>query len=410
MSLSYANSQDEAIPHPTSAPTSATTVRPAQQNNPPAKNKPQGNVRISAWRLAKLNKAEATRAAASARKASSILRPVPPPNLDVLNESEESYTSNSSRHSIVSTEFGTPEFPLQKVKNENDSRSSMSLSPFKLELPRIRTGREPEVIGAWTKSLGMDLKSSSSSSSKSSFFGRQLVDAASRFSGSSISSSQQPGDSANPSGKVNINPKVARAMGSTLSDGYEASAGETTDDMRRSGKGRLMFIRESKHSPAGSSSGPSFGTRAASQLRGVSTASRTIQFRGRGISTSVLSAYQSRPSRRPPSSSFSSDSDPDTGSLGNVITSSQGFPGRRSVGNLQVHEPSIFFSSPLMPIGEATTRRPPPAPPSNNQPPVGMSRAPLRSGTIPGAPTSVRTYNSRVTMLPPSHGLDPSDR
>lgn len=390
-------------------------------------------MRISAWRLAKLNKAEATLAAASARKASSILRPVPPPDLEVLNESDESYTSNGSRsHSIASTEFGTPQFPLQK--NGDDGRSSMSLSPYKSELPRIRTGREPEVIGAWSKSLGMDLKSSGSSSSRSSFFGRHLVDAASKFSASSVSSASQQPELArkssaipvDPSGsrvnKAFAHPKIARAMGATLSDGYDASAGETTDDMRRSGKGRMMFIRDdSKLSPAGSTSGPSFDTRAANQFRGVSTASRTIQFRGRGISTSVLSAYQSRPSRRPPSSSFSSESDaelghPDQSTTGNlgIVSSSQRFPSRQTVGNSQVHGPSIFFSSPLMPIGEATSRRPPP-PTIRNQLPLGRPPVPnLRSGTIPGNPqgpvSSSRTNNPRVIMLPPSHSLDPSDR
>lgn len=428
VSLNYAFLQDEAIPHPTSGTLSAT-ARPAQQNNP-QRNK-RGNVRISAWRLAKLNKAEATRAAASARKASSILRPVVilPPDLDVLNESDESYTSYSSRHSIVSTEFGTP---LPPQKNSNDSISSMSLSPYKSELPRIRTGREPEVIGTWSKSLGMDLKSPGSQTSSSrSFIGRHLVDAASKFSASASSASsasKQPeaGHSStftshpvDPSGsrvKTSAHPKIARAIGATLSDGYDASAGETTDDMRRSGKGRMIFIRDSKLSPTGSTSGPSFDTRAASQFRGISTASRTasrtIQFRGRGISTSVLSAYQSRPSRRPPSSSISSDSDTDLGhpdvgpysttnqSAGSGLSSSQRFPSR----NLQVNGPSIFFSSPLMPIGE-TSRRPPL---TINQPP--RPPVPLRSGIAgnPGSASSSRT-NTRVLMLP-THSLDPSDR
>lgn len=384
-------------------------------------------MRISAWRLAKLNKAEAAQAAASARKASSILRPVPPPDLEVLNESEESYTSNSSRHSIVSTEFGTP---LPAPKNGDDGRSSMSLSPYKSELPRIRTGREPEVIGAWSKTLGMDLKSSGSqtSSSRSSFLSRHLVDAASKFSASVSSTSSAPkqpegGKSSSftshpvdPSGsrvKTFAHPKIARAIGATLSDGYDASAGETTDDMRRSGKGRMIFIRDSKLSPAGSTSGPSFDTRAASLFRGVSSASRTIQFRGRGISTSVLSAYQSRPSRRPPSSSFSSESDadlahPDEGpysttrqSTGLGVNSTQRFPSRS---NFQVNGPSIFFSSPLMPIGESSRRQP------STSAQLPRTSIPLRSGitgTNPGPASSSRTA-SRVML--PSHSLDPSDR
>lgn len=412
VSLNYVYLQDEAIPHPASGTLSAT-VRPEQQNNPP-KNKP-GNVRISAWRLAKLNKAEATRAAASARKASSILRPVPPPDLEVLNESDESYTSHSSQHSIASTEFGTPLELSQR--NSDDVRSSMSLSPYKSELPKIRTGREPEVFGAWSKSLGVDLKSSGSqtSSSRSSFIGRRLVDAASRFSASSETSAPKQSEAditthpVDPSGsRVKTLPKIARAIGATLSDGYDASAGETTDDMRRPRKGRMMFIRESKLSPGGSISGPSLDPRATSQFRGVRSASRTIQFRGRGISTSVLSAYQSRSSRRPASSSFSSESDtdlthPDVGPYPLGVVSSQRFPSRHT-GNLQVNEPSIFFSSPLMPIGEAV-RRPPS---TSNQPP--RPPLPLRSGISgnPGPASSSRTH-SRVIMLP-SHGLDPSDR
>jgi hypothetical protein len=383
-------------------------VQPEQQSNS-QKSKP-GNVRISAWRLAKLDKAEATRAAVNARKASSVLRRVAQaPNLKDLIESDESYTSDSSRHSSVSTGFGTP-LPLQK--NGEDVKSSMSLSPYKSELPRIRTGREPAVIASWTKSLGMDLKSSGSqsgSSSKSSFIGRHLVDTVSKLSAASISSALRQPEAAHsstfasrpvdPSGS-RAHPKIARTIGATLSDGYDASAGETTDDMRRSGRGRMIISRGTQLSPAGSASGPSFGNRAAASRYG--DASRTIQFRGRGISTSVLSAYQSRPSRGAPSSS-SSTSDADLGHPETGLQPSQRYPSRQT-GNLQINEPSIFFSSPLIPIGESSRRQHP----TGNLPP--RPPVPLRSG-IPGhsGPGSSSRSSSRVTMLP-AHPSDPIDR
>ncbi|KAG0615077.1 hypothetical protein M758_5G012700 [Ceratodon purpureus] len=418
----FVEHQDEAIPPPAPG-TLPATVQAEQQNNP-QKSKP-GNVRISAWRLAKLNKAEATLAAANARKASSVLRPkAQAPDLKVLSDSDESYTSDSSRHSSVSTGFGTP-LPLQK--NGEDVKSSMSLSPYKSELPRIRTGREPAVITSWTKSLGMDLKSSSSqsdSSSKSSFVGRQQVDTVSKLSISSISSALREPEAAHsstfvphpvgPSGsRANtvVYPKVARAIGATLSDGYEASAGETTDDMRRSGKGRMMFSRAgTKLSPAGSASGTNFGNRAeASRYSGANNPVRTLQFGGRGISTSVLSAYQSRPSRRAPSSSTSSTSETEPGPFSTLnpstgLQTSQRFSGRQT-GNLQINEPSIFFSSPLIPIGESSRRHQstgnlPPRPPVS-----------LRSG-IPGhtGPGSSSRSNSRLVSMLPSHTLDPIDR
>ena len=406
--------QDEAVPRPASGTLSAT-AQPEQQHNP-QKSKP-GNVRISAWRLAKLDKAEATRAAANARKASSVLRPVaPPPDLKEITETDESYTSGSSRHSSVSTGFATP-LPLQK--NGEYVKSSMSLSPYRSELPPIRTGREPAptVIASWTKSLGIDSGSQSGSSSKSSFIGRQFVDTVSKLSASSVTSALKQPEAAHsstfaphpvdPSGSratTVTHPKIPRTIGATLSDGYDASAGETTDDMRRSGKGRMIFSRDTKLSPA---SRPSFGNRAAgSRYSGLSDTSRTIQFRGRGISTSVLSAYQSRPSRRASSSSSSaSDVDlarPDTGP---GLHSSQRFPSRQT-GNLQINEPSIFFSSPLMPPIVVSSRR---QPQTGNLPP--RPSEPSRSGIqgLSGPGSSSRSHNSRVTIFP-SHTLDPSDR
>ncbi|XP_024377092.1 protein S-acyltransferase 21 [Physcomitrium patens] len=397
----FVEHQDEAIPHPASGVPSAT-VHPEQQTNP--RNSKPGNVRISAWRLAKLNKAEAVQAAENARKVSSVLRRVAHSELNPSTESDGSRGSNSSRYSMISTESSIPVAPQRRCE---DRKSSLSLSPYKSELPRIRTGREPDVLALWEKSLGVDSRNAGNqartdmastgldSSSKSSFTARHPVNAASK-----LPAVFHPAD---PSGSRTNNVAVSnltRPVGSTLSDGYDASAGETTDDMRRPGKGRMIFNRSTKHSPAGSKMGTNFGDRRASWFREDSAAARTIQFKGRGISTSVLSVHQSR---RAPWSSPSSASDadlahPEGGPSSSPNPSLSLQPSQRYASNSRLRSnpqtnvsTSIFFSSPLMPIGESRRQQ------QANNPPNSTSR----SG-IPDYPRAGRSSrsNPQVTILP----------
>ena len=391
--------QDEVIPHPGSH-TASSTGRP-ERPNPTQKGKP--DVKISAWRLAKIGKEEARAAASKARKASSVLRPVgPAQDLKGLTESEESYSSNSSRQSSVSVESGLPHSMLRRGGKE-DIKGSMSLSPYKSELPRIKTGREADIPISWSKRLRLDTKSSGSlsrtnfsTSVPSTQFNTPLrPDQLSRSTSSAITPVQE----ANPVQESNIpasssqsqsagprvgspaqigRPDLMRTVGATtVSDGYDASGGETTDDMGRHAIKGKKIRRGTKFSPSDLKNPAFFKSRGASRYGG-SAASRAIQFKGRGISTSVLSPYEGGPSnwRDPTMSSPSSGSDggktatmADTGQYPNLripslasgaalrpLPKDSSIP-RHSSGIQLSGQVSIFFSSPLMPIGESAAGR-----------------------------------------------------
>ncbi|KAL5987386.1 hypothetical protein ACLOJK_038552 [Asimina triloba] len=89
---------------------------------------PKRQVRISAWKLAKLDKNEAIRAAAKARASSSVLRPV-----NALHQYDSDYGSSgnfSTRSSVVSTEVGF----------NKDAR--LRSSPLKSSYPPSRASKE----------------------------------------------------------------------------------------------------------------------------------------------------------------------------------------------------------------------------------------------------------------------------
>ncbi|XP_065852448.1 probable protein S-acyltransferase 19 isoform X2 [Euphorbia lathyris] len=117
----FVDYQDEVIPHlePGMVP---STVDPdaagvAQRGNKLSKRP----VRISAWKLAKLDSAEATKAAAKARASSSVLKPV---DSRRLPDQEYSSSGNMSVRSSVSTDMGIN----KEIKNEQ--RSSMRGNSF----------------------------------------------------------------------------------------------------------------------------------------------------------------------------------------------------------------------------------------------------------------------------------------
>ncbi|KAL5806079.1 hypothetical protein ACOSQ4_028812 [Xanthoceras sorbifolium] len=99
----FVDYQDEVVPHlePGMVP---STVDPdaagVAERGPKVPKRP---VRISAWKLAKLDSSEAMRAAAKARASSSVLRPV---DNHRLPDSEFSSSSNISVRSSVSTDMG----------------------------------------------------------------------------------------------------------------------------------------------------------------------------------------------------------------------------------------------------------------------------------------------------------------
>ncbi|XP_042518833.1 LOW QUALITY PROTEIN: probable protein S-acyltransferase 19 [Macadamia integrifolia] len=113
----FVDYQDEVIPHlePGMVP---STVDPDAAGPAERRNKSKRPVRISAWKLAKLDSNEAMQAAAKARASSSVLRPVENRRLP---DSDISSSGNLSGRSSMSTDMG-----LNK-----DTKSDIRLSPLR---------------------------------------------------------------------------------------------------------------------------------------------------------------------------------------------------------------------------------------------------------------------------------------
>lgn len=98
----FVDHQDEVIPHldPGMVP---STVDPDAAAFTDKGKLPKRPVRISAWKLAKLDSSEVVRAAAKARASSSVLRPV---DTRRLPDADIGSSSNMSGRSSISTDFG----------------------------------------------------------------------------------------------------------------------------------------------------------------------------------------------------------------------------------------------------------------------------------------------------------------
>nr|CAB3485555.1 unnamed protein product [Digitaria exilis] len=98
--------QDEIIPHlePGRVPSTVDpdTTDPAERG----KSYPKRPVRISAWKLAKLDSTEAMKAAAKARASSSVLKPI-----NARNQYEADSDNLSSRSSVISADTGHHRYP-----------------------------------------------------------------------------------------------------------------------------------------------------------------------------------------------------------------------------------------------------------------------------------------------------------
>ncbi|XP_024390062.1 protein S-acyltransferase 21 [Physcomitrium patens] len=107
-----------------------STVDPDAPGRP--RKKPSGNVRISAWRLAKLNAQEASLAAAKARDKSSVLQRLGDRNLGNVPETDYSSSSMSSRSAL------SLDYPLKKSMQRVPQKlaTPRGLSSFNLELSR----------------------------------------------------------------------------------------------------------------------------------------------------------------------------------------------------------------------------------------------------------------------------------
>ncbi|KAL1533400.1 protein S-acyltransferase [Salvia divinorum] len=124
----FMNHQDEIVPHlePGRLPSTVDLDRIVQSDR--GKKAPQRPIRISAWKLAKLDSHEAIKAGAKARASSSILRPIgsrPHPYDGDHMSSTTMSSSTSTRHGYYESQAGT-------------SR----LSPAKSSYPPSRASRD----------------------------------------------------------------------------------------------------------------------------------------------------------------------------------------------------------------------------------------------------------------------------
>ncbi|XP_061362417.1 probable protein S-acyltransferase 19 isoform X2 [Gastrolobium bilobum] len=115
----FVDYQDEVVPHLEPGMLPSTVDPDAAGIAERGQKMPKRPVRISAWKLAKLDSQEAMKAAAKARASSSVLRPVDNPRLP---DQELSSSGNMSIRSSLSTETGTNkeikyELRLSPVRN-----------------------------------------------------------------------------------------------------------------------------------------------------------------------------------------------------------------------------------------------------------------------------------------------------
>ncbi|MCO5552664.1 hypothetical protein L7F22_006180 [Adiantum nelumboides] len=135
--------KDEVVPH--LAPGRVPSTVDPDVDNPSMKSNSRSQknvVKISAWKLAKLDPNEAARAAAKARRSSSVLRPL---KIQDLSVADTDYTSTMSSRSSISTEIG-------HVARGNGGEV-MGYSPQVLQgLPFGRAGSKGDVVDTRTQS------------------------------------------------------------------------------------------------------------------------------------------------------------------------------------------------------------------------------------------------------------------
>lgn len=144
----------------------SSTVDPDAAGRP--KKKAPGNVRISAWRLAKLNAQEASRAAAKARDKSSVLQKLGTTREMAANVPETDYSSSSnmSSRSAVSMDYPALQRSLQRAPPPKvlTPRGVPSLNP---DLSRTHVVRVPVLVGRSSEPAYADSDVRSSISSHS---------------------------------------------------------------------------------------------------------------------------------------------------------------------------------------------------------------------------------------------------
>ncbi|KAM0950806.1 putative protein S-acyltransferase [Dioscorea sansibarensis] len=175
----FVDQPDEIIPHlePGMVP---STIDPDSAGNAENRNKSKKAVKISAWKLTKLDSNEAMRAAAKARASSSVLRPVEP---HCTPDADCSFGGKTSIRSSASTDYRTTKESKFKKKpsplaSKEDFESvtsaasclsspihihepvTLNLLPLQRSLPSTelsREGRRPLVV--WDQEAGRYISS-----------------------------------------------------------------------------------------------------------------------------------------------------------------------------------------------------------------------------------------------------------
>lgn len=135
----FVDYQDEVVPHLEPGMLPSTVDPDAAGIAERGQKLPKKPVRISAWKLAKLDSQEAVRAAAKARASSSVLRPV---DNHRLPEAELSSSGNMSIRSSLSTETGTN----KEIKHE------LRLSPVRNSIAPSQGSRDEYETGTQSMS------------------------------------------------------------------------------------------------------------------------------------------------------------------------------------------------------------------------------------------------------------------
>lgn len=296
------------------------------------KKKAPGNVRISAWRLAKLNAQEASRAAEKARDKSSVLQKLggghdPGSNNNNSNNAPgESHYSSSSSRSAVSVEYA-----LQ--------RSLAKRAPQKMSSPRGVPSLNPELLR--TRAVGYtdsDLRSSISSHSMTSTISESLspLPAEVRYGPS------EPPHTILPSTSTTI-PRMRWGVHDTV--------------QQEPARERNVFLRDHRRSAVfwnrpglGRFGGDSSNVRAQSR----------ILFGGSGISTSTFPSQVVRTwPKNPLAAEEVSEESGTPAPPPPPAPTSQQQPSTEKPESF-----SIFFGPPIVPVGAGKRTEPPPPPPA----------------------------------------------
>ncbi|KAG0593250.1 hypothetical protein KC19_1G315600 [Ceratodon purpureus] len=418
----------------------SSTVDPDAAGRP--KKKAPGNVRISAWRLAKLNAQEASRAAAKARDKSSVLQKLGTTREMAANipETDYSSSSNMSTRSAVSMDYPALQRSLQRAPPTKvlTPRGVPSLNP---DLSRTHASRVPILVGHSSEPgyADSDIRSSISSHSITSTIPESLsplpaeikyglteqqfsrLAAVGQLHGSATTGESMPSASSAspaidfpspggrlswpsfqgnaPTGRTHVVPPWDR-VGVPSGQDFDASNSNASEDPSvRPSRERNIFLRDNRR-------GAVFWSRPGLGKYGgdpsVVRPQSRILFGGSGISTSTYPSQVVRTWPKNPLAVDASESELE------VATGTSGVSASRSptppplnpspVLPSQATPPesfSIFFGPPIVPVGdgmkgyrrEASSSQP--APPK----PVAEPRDEGVQIQIPG--------ESRLTVSPP---------